>query len=101
MPIPGPASPARFRGLADRRRRSRDRGRLAPDQIAESEVLADLERRENWNHPTRDHQRPGRPPAPARPRRPVRPLGLLGLVSLIVSPWTGVVLILVAGTGVA
>jgi hypothetical protein len=41
------------------------------------------------------------PAAPARPRRPVRPLGLLGLVSLIVSPWTGVVLILVAGTGVA
>jgi hypothetical protein len=27
-------------------------------------------------------------------------LDLLGLVSLIVSPWTGVVLILVAGTGV-
>jgi hypothetical protein len=26
---------------------------------------------------------------------------LLGLVSLIVSPWTGVVLILVAGTGAA
>jgi hypothetical protein len=41
------------------------------------------------------------PAAPARPRRPVRPLGLLGLDSLIVSPWTGVVLILVAGTGVA
>jgi hypothetical protein len=28
-------------------------------------------------------------------------LGLLGLLSLIVSPWTGVVLILVAGTGAA
>ena len=28
-------------------------------------------------------------------------LGLLGRVSLIVSPWPGVVLILVAGTGVA
>ena len=28
-------------------------------------------------------------------------LGLLGLVSLIIAPWTGVVLILVAGTGVA
>jgi hypothetical protein len=28
-------------------------------------------------------------------------LGLLGLVSLIIAPWTGVVLILIAGTGVA
>lgn len=28
-------------------------------------------------------------------------LGLLGLVSLIIAPWTGVVLVLVAGTGVA
>jgi hypothetical protein len=28
-------------------------------------------------------------------------LGLLGLVSLFISPWTGVVLVLVAGTGVA
>jgi hypothetical protein len=28
-------------------------------------------------------------------------LGLLGLVSLVIQPWTGVVLILVAGTGVA
>jgi fatty acid desaturase len=28
-------------------------------------------------------------------------LGLLGLVSMIIAPWTGVVLILVAGTGVA
>jgi hypothetical protein len=28
-------------------------------------------------------------------------LGMLGLVSLIIQPWTGVVLILVAGTGIA
>ena len=28
-------------------------------------------------------------------------LGLLGLVSLVFAPWTGIVLILVAGTGVA
>ncbi len=28
-------------------------------------------------------------------------LGLLGLVSLVIAPWTGVVLILVAGVGVA
>ena len=28
-------------------------------------------------------------------------LGLLGLVSLIIQPWTGVVLVLVAGAGVA
>ena len=27
-------------------------------------------------------------------------LGMLGLVSLIIQPWTGVVLILVAGTGI-
>jgi hypothetical protein len=27
--------------------------------------------------------------------------GLLGLVSLVIQPWTGVVLVLVAGTGVA
>ena len=46
----------------------------------------------------------------SRNRRSPRPLvraalfallGLLGLVSLIVSPWTGVVLMLVAGTGAA
>jgi hypothetical protein len=28
-------------------------------------------------------------------------LGMLGLVSLIIAPWTGVVLVLVAGTGIA
>ena len=28
-------------------------------------------------------------------------LGLLGLISLAVAPWTGIVLVLVAGTGVA
>jgi hypothetical protein len=28
-------------------------------------------------------------------------LGLLGLVSMIIAPWTGVVLVLIAGTGVA
>ena len=28
-------------------------------------------------------------------------LGMLGLVSLIIQPWTGVVLILVAGIGIA
>jgi hypothetical protein len=28
-------------------------------------------------------------------------LGLLGLVSLIIQPWTGVVLVLVASTGIA
>jgi hypothetical protein len=28
-------------------------------------------------------------------------LGMLGLISLIIAPWTGVVLVLVAGTGIA
>jgi len=28
-------------------------------------------------------------------------LGLLGLVSLLIAPWTGIVLVLIAGTGVA
>jgi hypothetical protein len=46
--------------LCRRRRRHR---RLTRDQIAESEVLADLERCGNWNHPTPDHQRSGRLPA--------------------------------------
>jgi hypothetical protein len=29
------------------------------------------------------------------------PLGLPGLISLIIQPWTGVVLVLIAGTGIA
>jgi PQQ-like domain len=47
--------------LCRRRRRHR---RLTCEQIAESEVFADLERRENRNHPAPDHQRPGRLSAP-------------------------------------
>jgi hypothetical protein len=46
------------------RRGPRRHRRLTRAQIAGLEVLADLERRENWNHPTPDHQRPGRLPAP-------------------------------------
>jgi hypothetical protein len=78
------AGPPALAGLAvclcRRRRRHR---RLTRDQIAESELLTDLERRENWNHPTPGHQRPGRLP---RPLVRAALLALLGLVSLIVSP---------------
>jgi len=40
-------------------------------------------------------------PAALAPLTSLLNLNLLGLVSIIVSPWTGVVLILVAGTGAA
>jgi hypothetical protein len=47
------------------RRGPRRRQRLTGDQVAEPEVLANPERREN-RHPTPDHQRPGRLPAAGR-----------------------------------
>ena len=40
------------------------RRRLTRAQIAESQVPADPEGREDWNRRTPDHQRPGRRPAP-------------------------------------
>ena len=46
------------------RRGPRRHRRLTRAQIAESEVLADLDRRKNSNHPTPDHPRPGRLSAP-------------------------------------
>ncbi len=95
---PGPKGTRIWRFCLCRRRRRH--WRLTRDQIAEPEVLADLERRKNWNHPAPDHQRPDRLPAPARPRRPVRPAGPARPSLADRLPWT-LVLILVAGTGAA
>lgn len=43
--------------------------RLTRAQIAESEIPADLDGRENWKRRTPDHQRPGRLPAPGTAAR--------------------------------